>query len=147
MRGFTMVELIMVIVIAGILAAVVGPRFFDRRVFDERLFYEETVAALRYAQKLAVASACRTQVTLTSGGYDVRRDASCGTGNSPAFSAAVQAPDGRSQYVSEDVPAGVNIVTNGFPVVFDSLGLTSAAAQATIGTFTITVAAGSGLVQ
>ena len=35
-RGFTLVELVMVLVILGVLAAVGAPRFFSRGGFDER---------------------------------------------------------------------------------------------------------------
>lgn len=143
-RGFTLVELVLVIMIMGILAAVVGPRFFDRRVFDERLFFEETVSAVRYAQKLALASGCLTQVNLDAGGYRLRRAANCASGE---YIAEVQGPDGQTPFANTEVPAGVSVLATNFPVVFDSLGRPSSAASATIGAFTFSVTAETGLVQ
>jgi len=134
----------MTLVIIGFLAAVVGPRFFDREVFDERLFFEETVSAVRYAQKLALASGCLTQVGLGAGGYHLRRAANCTSGS---FSAEVQGPDGQTPFANNEVPAGVSVSANNFPVVFDSLGRPSSAASASIGAFTFSVTAETGLVQ
>lgn len=54
-HGFTLVELIVTMVIVGILAVAVMPRFASTTVFDERRFYDATLAILRYAQKSAVA--------------------------------------------------------------------------------------------
>jgi len=144
MRGFTLVELIMVIVITGILAAVVGPRFFDRQVFDERMFFEESIGAVRYAQKLALASGCLTQVSLDGNGYLLRQSAGCTTDAN--YDVEVIGADGQSPYANT-LPSGVTVNPSNFPVVFDSLGRPSSAASATIGTFTLNVAADTGLVQ
>ena len=54
-RGFTLVELIAVLVVGGLLAAVAMPRFFRQDSFDARSFADQNVSMLRYAQKLAIA--------------------------------------------------------------------------------------------
>ena len=41
-------------VITGILGAIAGARFFDRRGFDSSAFAEQTRAMLRFSQKLAI---------------------------------------------------------------------------------------------
>lgn len=53
--GFTMIELVMVMVLAGILAIAVIPRFADKSVFETRGFFDQSIAMLRYAQKVAIA--------------------------------------------------------------------------------------------
>ncbi|MGK5061309.1 pilus assembly FimT family protein [Janthinobacterium sp. LB3P112] len=55
LRGFTLVELIAVLVVGGLLAAVAMPRFFQQDSFDARSFADQNVSMLRYAQKLAIA--------------------------------------------------------------------------------------------
>ncbi|MBF0674041.1 type II secretion system protein [Pseudomonas sp.] len=78
-RGFTLVELILIMVVLGILAAVAAPRFFDRSVFDERLYFEEVLSAVRYAQKVAVASGCEIRVEVDNSGYRLTHAAPCDT--------------------------------------------------------------------
>lgn len=54
-RGFTLVEVIVTMIVIGILAVTMMPRFADTVVFRERRFYDATLAILRYGQKSAVA--------------------------------------------------------------------------------------------
>lgn len=86
--GFTLVELIMTMLIIGILATVVGPRFFSRDGMERDFFATEILNALRYAHTLAVGSGCNVRVLVDSTGYEVRRDANCVAGGAKSFTGA-----------------------------------------------------------
>lgn len=67
-RGFTVAELIAVMVISGVLAAVAVPRLAAvGSSYDESRLYDQTLAALRFAQKAAVSME-RTVCVAFSGG-------------------------------------------------------------------------------
>lgn len=53
--GFTLVELVVILMLVGILAVAVMPRFLDTQAFHARGFHDETLALLRYAQKSAIS--------------------------------------------------------------------------------------------
>ena len=65
-RGFTMIELVVVIVLVGILGAVASARYFDSAGFDAAAYADQTRSMLRYAQKVAVAQHRNVFVVFTN---------------------------------------------------------------------------------
>ena len=122
-RGFTIVELIMVIVILGIISAVVLPRFFDRKIFDERFYFEEVLSCVRYAQQLAVASGCSIKVLVDNDGYRLTYAKDCGDGaTDPKINDLVADPSGGVYQGANERHVKIN---KNLVVTFDSLGAAS----------------------
>lgn len=132
--GFTLVELITVIVILGIVSAVALPRMTDRSAFQARGFEDEVLAALRHARALAVASGCEVQVSIAGNAYTLNQQLNCGAGG---FTVAVIDPASQSANYTGTAPAGITLTAAPQPFVFDALGQATSAGAPTDVTLTL----------
>ncbi len=78
-RGFSLAELITVIVVVGVLAAVTIPRFVGTDSFASRGFYDQGMETVRYAQKTAIAWRQQVFVCVTTGSIAAAAAAGCAT--------------------------------------------------------------------
>ncbi len=139
-RGFTIVELVAVILITGILATLAMPRFFERQAFDARNFAEQTQSMLRYAQKVAIAQNRRVFVRLDGNSVALCFTAACAaadrvpppSGGNSGAAATVASCAGDGRWHCEGVPSGLSYTLA--PLIpsfwFSALGKPFAAADA-----------------
>jgi MSHA pilin protein MshC len=145
-RGFTVIELVTVVVILGIVAVVAAPRMFNNAIFNQRGYADEIAGALRYSQRIALASGCNVRVIVNAAGYSaVQPNVRCVTGG--AWNTAVLSPDRRP--LANVAPAG--IVVNAAVIEFNgapppAARLIAPVAPLNVGTFAVTIDAAGGSV-
>ena len=119
--GFTVVELVVVLTIAGIVALVAIPRFMGVSGFQSRGFYDSAKSVVRFAQKTAVAWRKEVFVCVTTTGVSAGTAAGCAT-------PIVNPVTGTA--LSATAPSGVTLTPAAFS--FDSGGRPNPNAPVTI---------------
>ena len=136
-KGFTLIELVTVILLLGILSVFALPRFFNLDGYQTRAAYDEVVGAVRYAQKLAVASGCPVRVQLAAGGYSLQQRADCDTGIFADISA--DHPVSSSNFDS--------VALSPTDFTFDAMGRSSKEVDIDVGDLSFNVVADTGYVD
>lgn len=143
-NGFTLVELIAVLVIVALIATVTGPLFFNVNVFKQSGFFEETLSAVRYAQKHAVATGCPVRVETTANGFTLYRPASAAACAAGPYNTPIADPSGNAATFTRTAPDGVMLSAHSFTFAAD--GTASADQSITVGGTTFQVSAMTGFV-
>jgi MSHA pilin protein MshC len=112
--GFSLVELIIIIIILGILSAVALPRFFRPADFEARFAVDHLKVAMQYAQKRAVNGGCQTQFELsTTGsetGYTLNSDTICDNSGASSFTTPIKHPTDGGDFIVT-LPSEVTITS------------------------------------
>lgn len=147
--GFTMVELVVIMLIVGILAVVVLPRFGLLQGFDEIGYRDKVKATLEYARKSAVAQRRNVQVAIAGSGLTVTRQTATPEGEGIAAWVALNLPGTSTNAFA--APSGVTLSPASATIIFDPLGrpVTLSASSFTVsgGAGTITIEAETGYVH
>jgi len=131
-KGFTLIELVIIIILIGIIAVVVAPKLGDVTTTKASSFRDKLKADIRYAQNLAMSQNRRYRVYFNTApapnpGYAVVNDANGNGTWGEAGEIAMDPAGGGNLSVTLNAGqyAGISITAVGFAgnyVEFDSLG-------------------------
>lgn len=136
--GYTVVELVVVITIAGIIALVAIPRFTGVDSFASRGFYDRATSVVRQAQKTAIAQRRAIFVVVTADRVAVCYDGACASrvsmssefGFTPIMESALAKCLNDKTWLCAGTPDGVSL--SAVSLSFNALGRPSAAATITV---------------
>lgn len=149
--GFSLVELIVVLILVGILAVVAIPKLVGVSAYHTLGFYDRVASGIRFAQKQAIAKRRNVCLTFTANSVTFRFASAAGA--AAPCDTDLAGPDGASPYVLAPDPRGVGAVlfaptpTN---FQFDALGRPTVAQTITVtgdGSKTLSVEPETGYVR
>lgn len=105
--GFTLVELVVIMLLLGILAFTAIPRFLDKGAIDVSAMAEQLANDIRYTQSLAMTSGQRNRINLAATSYQITTSAGVpvthpATGSTAAISLGNVSLGGYSGYIAFD---------------------------------------------
>lgn len=146
-HGFSLIELVTLIAILGIISVTALPKFFNYSLYQEKAFFDDTLSAFRYAQKLAVATGCNVQVVTSGNQFQLNRPAAsdrsqCSSTTAADFTLPVTRPGSTGNYQGSQSGVAVDSAT----VYFTAKGTASTSANVTVGSRTLVVVRDTGFV-
>jgi MSHA pilin protein MshC len=136
-QGYTVMELVMVIVLLGLISAIILPRI-NLDTFQEGGFFSQVLASIRYAQKQAISTGCGVTVEIDEVDSEICELKWNGCASNTNL---INPGSGEVEFCPDSSPVG-SVPTVNFS--FDRIGVPSAAQSFSIGGRTITVEANTG---
>ncbi len=117
--GFTLIELVMIILVLSILAVYVAPKF-DITIFRNSNFLLQAKSSIRYAQKQAVASGCNVELNINASGCNVEWSNPSADSSCPADTTPINSPsNGSANFCNNSTPSAT---PTGGNFRFDNIG-------------------------
>ncbi len=101
LKGFTLIELIIILLIGGILFAIAGPLMFDLGSLNSNAFINNTKFGLNYAQRYAISKRTDVFINISSSNIKICKTIDC---------SVLLKINGQS--LSYDVPSGYSLSVN-----------------------------------
>ncbi len=152
-KGVTLLEFVLVLVIVGILAVYAAPVFMNKQDYEKQFFFDEILNAIRQAQKLAIASSCNVIVSIQNNNYQVLQPqdrTKCSSTSTTDYQLAIH--PGTQQAFTGSSQSGVSLVIESPALtafVFNALGQSVSASSIVVtigGSKKITVVGETGFV-